>query len=291
LRFDIADRSPDLDEQYVARRNVRDLPGRIGSLNERIARLEADQQAATEHERTATTIGRQLLAREDVPAVLGDKLGSLSWEVRDTTRIPIGTYRGLNFGMILHPHFPPDVYLEGATTRTYGLSKEHQGPRAVLNALERIATSYGSEIVRLRNDAALAEGQLRDYQERLGKPFTHEGYLGELTTLRDALKARLSSRQDDTQPGEGPQAADLASQIKALKAANTVESGATRSERKPVVAEESVTARIRRRQEEAQAAEASAREAADTTTDATSFRERILRERQQNPEGEGQSPG
>ena len=34
-----------------------------------------------------------------------------------TTRVPLGIYRGLRFGLVLHPQFPPDVYLEGATTR------------------------------------------------------------------------------------------------------------------------------------------------------------------------------
>lgn len=45
-------------------------------------------------------------------------------------------------------------------TRLSGLSKEHQGPRAVLNALERLANSYGSEVVRVRQDLAICESQL-----------------------------------------------------------------------------------------------------------------------------------
>lgn len=38
-----------LDEQYVTRRSVRDLPGRIGSLNERLTKLTADEATATQH--------------------------------------------------------------------------------------------------------------------------------------------------------------------------------------------------------------------------------------------------
>ena len=279
-----------LDEQYLARRSVRDLPGRLGSVNERIAKLEADEQTATQNEGTALKIGKHTLARDDVPAVLGNKLDCLPWDVRDPTRVPIGTYRGLTFGLILHPHFPPDVYLEGATTRTYGLSKEHQGPRAVLNALERIANSYGTEITRLRSDNAITEGQLRDYQERLGKPFSHEAYLNELTAQRDTLKARLSSKQVETQDDDSPSTAELASQIKSLKAANTIESGTARSERKPVVIEESVTARIRRRQEEtASTGQSMSPEALSPAPKTMSFRERILREREQNTEGQSPS--
>ena len=70
---------------------------------------------------------------------------------------------------VLHQQFPPDVYLEGSTTRQTTLSREHQGPCAVLNALERLAGAYGSECVRVRQDLSIAETQLRDYQARLGK--------------------------------------------------------------------------------------------------------------------------
>ena len=112
--------------------------------------------------------------------------------VRETTRVPLGIYRGLRFGLVLHPQFPPDVYLEGATTRQSMLSRDHHGPRAVLNALERLADGYGSECDRVRQDLAIAEAQLRDYQARLGKPFPHDAYLSELTGLRDQLKAGLS---------------------------------------------------------------------------------------------------
>jgi hypothetical protein len=38
----------------------------------------------------------------------------------------------------MHQQFLPDVDLEGAITRPYTLSRAHQGPRAVLNALERL---------------------------------------------------------------------------------------------------------------------------------------------------------
>ena len=129
------------------------------------------------------TIGSRTWPREDVPAILAGQLDALPRNVRETTRVPLGIYRGLRFGMVLHPQFPPDVYLEGAITRQSTLSRDHQGPRAVLNALERLANAYGSECVRVRQDLAIAESQLRDYQARLGKPFLHDAYLSELTEL------------------------------------------------------------------------------------------------------------
>ena len=50
-----------------------------------------------------------------------------------------------------------------------------------------------------RQDLAIAEGQLRDYEARLGRPFAHDAYLSELTGLRDQLKAGLS--QATPEPG------------------------------------------------------------------------------------------
>jgi len=151
--------------------------------------------------------------------------------------------------MVLHPQFPPDVYLEGAITRRDTLSREHQGPRAVLNALERLATGYGSECVRVRQDLSIAESQLRDYQARLGKPFAHEVYLSELTALRDQLKVALSGGNSGSDDEEGPSAFGLADKIKALKSANTIEATPQRVRQKHSTAEEPVTARIRRRTE------------------------------------------
>jgi hypothetical protein len=238
-----------LDEQYVARRSVRDLPSTIESLNERLSKLTADEATATAHDADPITVGKRAWPREDAPAVLAERLDFLPRNVRDTTRMPIGTYRGLSFGLVLHPQFPPDVYLDGAITRQSGLSRDHQGPRAVLNALERLANGYGSECVRVRQDLAIAESQLRDYRERLGKPFPHEKYLVELTDLRDQLKAGLSAAAHEAGSDKGPKVSELADKIKALKAANTIESAPQRVQRKQAAAEEPITARIRRRQE------------------------------------------
>jgi N12 class adenine-specific DNA methylase len=292
-----------LDEQYVARRSVRDLPATVESLNERLSKLTADETTATQHGADPITIGKHGFAREDAPSVLANKLDSLPLGVRDTTRVPIGTYRGLRFGLVLHPQFPPDVYLEGAITRQSGLSRDHQGPRAILNALERLANGYGSECVRVRQDLAIAESQLRDYRERLGKPFPHEKYLSELTDLRDQLKAGLSATAYQAQDEEGPRTDQLADRIKALKAANTIEATTQRPRQKKVAAEEPVTARIRRRQTEAgeavQLSQAPGAEAANDNHHADndnqpngsvkppSFRERIAQERQRQDQGPG----
>jgi hypothetical protein len=116
-----------LDEQYVARRSVRDLPGTIASLSQRLSKLAADEATANAHAGDPITIAGRRCSREDSSAVLAGQLDALPRYVRDTTRKPLGIYRGLRFGMVLHPQFPPDVYLEGAATRQSGSLREHQG--------------------------------------------------------------------------------------------------------------------------------------------------------------------
>jgi hypothetical protein len=238
-----------LDEQYVARRSVRDLPGTIASLSERLSNLTADQATAAAHAGDPITIGSRAYSHEDTPGVMGSQLEAVPRNVRETRRVPLGVYRGLRFGLVLHAHFPPDVYLEGAATRRSMLSREHQGPRAVLNALERLANGYGSDCDRVRQDLGIAESQLRDYQARLDKPFPHDAYISELTALRDLLKAGLSGTNPD--PGAEPRfgVAELADRITALKAAHTIEATPQRAGKRPCSAEEPVTTRIRRRTE------------------------------------------
>jgi hypothetical protein len=114
-------------------------------------------------------------------------------------------------------------------------------------ALERLASGYGSVCDRIRQDLAIAEGQLRDYQARLGKPFRHEGYLSELTSLRDQLKAGLSGTAQKEGKEEGPSISELAGRIKAIKAAHNVEKTPERVRQNRSAAEEPITTRIRRR--------------------------------------------
>lgn len=287
-----------LDEQYVARRSVRDLPGTIARLNERLSKLNTDGATAMAHAGDPVTIGKQSWSRDDAPAALAERLDVVPHNVRDTTRVPLGTYRGLGFGLVLHPQFPPDVYLEGAITRQSMLSREHQGPRAVLNALERLANAYGSECVRIRQDLAIAESQLRDYQARLGKPFLHDAYLSELTSLRDQLKAGLSATAQIQNEEVSPTVPELADKIKVLKATHNIEATPQRARQKHSSAEEPVTARIRRRQEThpAQpvgqdtapaAGEVEPSAAPDDSAGKTpmSFQERIALERQRPDQG------
>ena len=169
------------DEQYLARRSIRELPDAINRLTTRVADLTEDLATLAAHAGDPITIGDQAYAEQDVLKPLGKQLNALPDKVHETRPVPLGTYRGLRFGLVLYPHGAPDAFLEGATTRRAALSRDSHGPRAVLNALDRLAGSYDAQAATARKDLAIAEGQLRDYQARLGQPFTHDAYLAELT--------------------------------------------------------------------------------------------------------------
>jgi N12 class adenine-specific DNA methylase len=238
-----------LDEQFVARRRVRNLPESIASLSEHLSNLSSDRATAKEHATDTIAIDGRPYAREDVPDILGGKLDGLPKHVLETTRIPLGTYRGLTFGLVVRPQFPPDVYLEGSAIRQSMFARQYPGPRAVLNELERLANSYGPACDQVRQNLAIAESQLRDYQASLGKPFTHEGYLSELTGLRDDLKSGLSGAPKKEGKEKGPSISELAGRIKTIKGAQSVEATSERVRQKHSSAEEPITARIRRRTE------------------------------------------
>src|SRR5439155_13180904 len=109
--------------------------------------------------------------------------------------------------------------------------------------------AYGSECGRVRQDLAIAESQLRDYQARLGKPFLHDAYLSELTNSRDQLKIGLSATAQVQGDEARATVSELADRIRALKAAHTVEATPQRVGQKHSSAEGPVTTRIRRRRE------------------------------------------
>jgi hypothetical protein len=182
--------------------------------------------------------------------LLAKRLDALPTAVSERRRIPLGTYRGLCFGITMYPNSTFDLYLEGAASRATTLSRDHPGPRAILNGLERLVAGYPSHCKSAHEDLAIAEGQLRDYELRLGAPFLNEGYLSELTALRDRLKVALSGATCELASDRPVTAAELAEQIKALRAVHTVDTFTPERQRPRRAAfEEPVTERIRRHAE------------------------------------------
>ena len=236
------------DEQYLATRRLRDLPTTIAQLKERLSGLEADGSTVIANADRSIVIVDQGVGADAVVAALGRALESLPPRVGERRRIVLGRYRGLAFGMNIYPHFPPEVFLEGATCRSDALSRDHHGPRAVLNALERLGGSYEPEAARARQNLAIAEAQLRDYQGRSGEPFAHEAYLTELTSLRDALRSCLSGTSKARAGETGPTMRELTERIKGLRALQTIDATTQRtSSPRGSTAAEPITERIRRR--------------------------------------------
>ena len=118
------------DEQYIARLKKRELPGSIERLTQRLEGLTADQTTMKGNDDIA--IGSRVTL--DPVAALDRALDALPQFVMQERRVPLGTYHGLRFGMVLHPSWRPQVYLEGAVTRQDSLG-ENRGPRAVLDML------------------------------------------------------------------------------------------------------------------------------------------------------------
>ena len=148
-----------LDEQYVARRSVRDLPATIASLSERLSNLTADQATAAAHAGDPITIGSRAYSREDVPAVLGEPSGFLATQrPRDDAAFRSASIAACVLALSSHPHFPPDVYLEGAHSPVRALARA-SGAACRPERVERLAARFDTECARVRQDLAIAESQ------------------------------------------------------------------------------------------------------------------------------------
>jgi hypothetical protein len=234
------------DEQYLARRSLRELPETIARLERRLADLAQDLATASAPMSAPFTIGNRTCSREDALERLATRLQALPSSVAETRDMPLGTCQGLRFSLVLHPQGAPDVCVEGVTTRYGTLSRDSHGPRAILNAVERVIESYEAEREKTKRDLDIAQGQQRDYQARLGAGFAHDRYLEELTGLRNQLEAALSGTEQKPEAPALPPAHELVARIKALMAANTIEPAPERTARRTATTEESVTARSRR---------------------------------------------
>ncbi len=232
------------DEQYTARKSLKELPEKIARLERRIASLSQDMATAQAHENDPITIGTRRCSRKDALELLGERLKTLPKAVADNRTFPLGVSQGLKFSLCLYAYHSPEICVEGAATRLGSLVRD-AGPQAVLNAVERLIGSYEAEREKSRRDLGIAQNQQRDYEARLGGTFAHTAYLEELTGLRDSLEAALSSTTQafDTEA--------LVTRMKALKAAHTIEATPERStQRRAASIEEAVTTRIMNRARE-----------------------------------------
>ncbi|WP_232056359.1 DEAD/DEAH box helicase family protein [Tuwongella immobilis] len=222
------------DEQYTARRRIQELPGMIARLDHSMDQLSIDLQTLRNHADDPIQIDGQPQAREQLLANLAAAIQELPEHGAVSGRFPLGIYRGLTFGLKRNLDRTADVYLQGATCREAMLSRESQGPRAVLHALARIVDHYAESLSKSRHDRQVFQTQLRDYQARVGVPFAHAAYLDQLTQLRDQLRHALAANPPISEasalPNSRPSAESLSAQIVALQAENRVSAKVTRQE-------------------------------------------------------------
>ena len=231
------------DEQYLARRRRRALPDEIARLEKRLAGLEADRATAEAQANAPLVIGKQPCPRDKALGLLAERLDALPKAVGATRQVTLGSCQGVAFGLELRPQQTPEVFVRGALTYRYGLSREHQGPRAVWNAVQRLIGSWAERAAQTRSELALARAQLRDYDARQESGFAHEQYLTELTELRNRLEKALSGGETASET------AALVRQMSELKAAQTIEALPERTHaRSGATPAEPVTARIHREQ-------------------------------------------
>jgi N12 class adenine-specific DNA methylase len=238
------------DEQFLARRKLRELPVDIARLERRRDALAQDIATATAHASDPISIGERRYSREDALDALALRLTTLPALVPQTHTVPLGVYRGLTFRLVLHPQGTPDICVEGALTRVSQLARDFHGPRAILNAVERLVGSAATEREKTVRDLGIAQGQRRDYEARLGAACAHTGYLDELADLRNQLEAALSSNAQQVADAPLNAVEEIVERIKTLKAAHSLEAAPERTTpRSPATVEEAITTRIRQREQ------------------------------------------
>ena len=127
------------DEQFLIRRRLRDLPDDIKRLSKRAMGLAADMATLTAHPEQSVTIGKRTFYGSDAVDMLTDRLSDLPM-VYETRYIDLGSYRGLKFGITLHPTHHPEIYLQGdAVRRTHTQDRLERAGR-----VERPRTTGGN---------------------------------------------------------------------------------------------------------------------------------------------------
>ncbi|TWT51733.1 hypothetical protein KOR42_34200 [Thalassoglobus neptunius] len=239
------------DEQFLIRRKLRELPETVAQLGKRIRDIQLDETTINAHQSDGISFDGRSSHPDDLVKALDSRIQRTPAHVSSRTQRLIGEFRGLAFGIVLYPYSRPEVYLQGKCSRTRTLSNDNAGPRAVLNALTRLADGYGEQIEKLIRDRSLAEQQLQDYAGSSDKPFEHGNYMQQLRETRDKLKQALAGYlpEDAT---ESLATEELANRIQQLLSQASVEPKHAETERRPNAqfspsSEEPITARIRRR--------------------------------------------
>ena len=177
------------DEQYLARRALRELPGTIERLDKRLASLAADMATAQADGRIM--VGEQVYPHDDALAVLGKRLKQLPAEVSQIRTVPLGTIPGTGVR-----RDPAQLRRAGGVSRRRGRPAREPVPRRrAASGDERPGPDHRGLSGPMR-ESPPGPGNRRRPAPRLRRPprpiLRHDAYLAELTGLRDRLKAGLA---------------------------------------------------------------------------------------------------
>lgn len=235
------------DDQFLIRRKLRDLPVTIESLSQQADMLTRDIDTLIANRNNPIKIDGQSLLSDQINAALMVRLERLPEKVPDQRRFYLGEIQGLKFGIVQFPHGSCDVFVEGATTRMEPLSNDHQGPRAVLNAANRLINSFEDQHQRTVASIELAKQQHHDYQQRVGIPFELDEYVKELSQLRNSLKLALSDRPSEPTTAPLLTVAEITAKIKSLRSSHTSDETPKRNTEVQVsTSEEPIVTRLKR---------------------------------------------
>ena len=121
------------DEQYLARRNVRELPEAIARLEEAARRAHGRPGDGPGPRARPGDHRRGRLPAREAPR-RPRRVPRCAYRPRSgrPAGSSLGRMRGLTFGIVKHRFSSPEVFLEGRGERQAQLSRESQGPRACL---------------------------------------------------------------------------------------------------------------------------------------------------------------
>lgn len=199
-RLDIL-RAAHLNQQYDIAKQVRELPGRIGRIQERIADLTSDLERRTAHDtgEFAITIGEVTYQgkkeREKAKEAL---IAAIEGVMFEQEVMIVGRYKG--FELFVKAGQASKFFLRGTF-----LYEMHFDPNnmfdniremdAQLRDLERV-------IERAQEDREQMEKNLSDFREQLGKSFEHEEHLRELLKQQQQINEKLDLDKSETQIGD-----------------------------------------------------------------------------------------
>jgi hypothetical protein len=128
------------------------------------------------------------------------------------------------------------------------LSNDHQGPRALLDAANRLINSFEDQHQRTTAAIELAKKQHHDCQQRVGISFEFDEYVKELSQLRDGLKLALSDRPSESDTTHLLSVREITAKIKSLRSLYTsYETPKRNAEVQVSIAVEPIVARLKRR--------------------------------------------